>query len=167
VRAAGGSGRLRRSARSATPGSYRVAAFVTAGSAGVPFWKFLVADGGGALFGVPLAFGLAYFFTDQIKVIMADVHRTERWLPLAGLLALAATVVAWVWRWKSPRYRGDLERELWASADCRSGRSTRLRRASPPRAQEARRLVAERRELVEELERAQRDYLGNAKRSSV
>jgi hypothetical protein len=35
------------------------------------------------------------------------------------------------------------------------------------RAQEARRLVAERRELVEELERARRDYLGNAKRPSM
>jgi len=68
----------------------RAAAFLTAGSASVPFWKFVVADVGAALFGVPLAFGLAYFFTDQIKAIMADVHRAERWLGLAGLLALAA-----------------------------------------------------------------------------
>jgi glycerol-3-phosphate O-acyltransferase/dihydroxyacetone phosphate acyltransferase len=35
------------------------------------------------------------------------------------------------------------------------------------RAQEARRLIAERREIVEELERARRDYLGGAKRPSV
>jgi glycerol-3-phosphate O-acyltransferase / dihydroxyacetone phosphate acyltransferase len=35
------------------------------------------------------------------------------------------------------------------------------------RAQEARRLLAERRELIEELERTGRDYLGSAKRSSV
>jgi hypothetical protein len=35
------------------------------------------------------------------------------------------------------------------------------------RAQEARRLLAERRELIEELERARRDYLGSAKGSSV
>jgi hypothetical protein len=42
---------------------------------------------------------LAYFFTDQIKAIMADVHRAERWLGLAGLLALAAMLVVGVWRW--------------------------------------------------------------------
>jgi membrane protein DedA with SNARE-associated domain len=77
----------------------RAAAFLTAGSASVPFWKFVVADTGAALFGVPLVFGLAYFFTDQIKAIMADVHRAERWLGLAGLLALAAMLVVGVWRW--------------------------------------------------------------------
>ena len=77
----------------------RAAAFLTAGSAGVPFWKFVVADAGAALFGVPLVFGLAYFFTDQIKAIMVDVHRAERWLGLAGLLALAAMLVVGVWRW--------------------------------------------------------------------
>jgi glycerol-3-phosphate O-acyltransferase / dihydroxyacetone phosphate acyltransferase len=77
----------------------RAAAFLTAGSARVPFWKFVLADAGAALAGVPLAFGLAYFFTDQIKAIMADVHRAERWLGLAGLLALAAVLVVGVWRW--------------------------------------------------------------------
>jgi 1-acyl-sn-glycerol-3-phosphate acyltransferase len=70
--------------------SLRAAALLTAGSARVPFWKFVVADAGAALLGVPLMFGLAYFFTDQIQAIMADVHRAERWLALAGLLALAA-----------------------------------------------------------------------------
>jgi membrane protein DedA with SNARE-associated domain len=78
---------------------FRAAAFLTAGSAGVPFWKFVVADAGAAVIGVPLAFGLAYFFTDQIKAIMADVHRAERWLGLAGLLAFAAVLVVGVWRW--------------------------------------------------------------------
>jgi glycerol-3-phosphate O-acyltransferase / dihydroxyacetone phosphate acyltransferase len=77
----------------------RAAAFLTAGSAAVPFWKFVVADAGAALFGVPLTFGLTYFFTEQIKGIMADVHRAERWAGLAGLLALAMMLVAWVWRW--------------------------------------------------------------------
>ena len=77
----------------------RAAAFLTAGSARVPFWKFVVADVGAALFGVPLAFGLAYFFTDQIQAIMADLHRAERWLGLAGLLALAAMLVVGLWRW--------------------------------------------------------------------
>ena len=77
----------------------RAAAFLTAGSASVPFWKFVVADAGAALFGVPLVFGLAYFFTDQIKAIMADVHRAERWLGLAGLLVFAALLIIGGWRW--------------------------------------------------------------------
>jgi membrane protein DedA with SNARE-associated domain len=59
----------------------------------------VVADAGAALVSVPLAFGLAYFFTDQIEAIMADVHRAERWLGLAGLLALAVVLVVGVWRW--------------------------------------------------------------------
>jgi hypothetical protein len=58
-----------------------------------------VADVGAAVLGIPLGFGLAYFFTDQIKAIMTDVHRAERWLGLAGLLALAAILVVGVWQW--------------------------------------------------------------------
>jgi len=77
----------------------RAAAFLTAGIARVSFWKFVVADAGAAVVGVPLGFGLAYFFTDQITAIMADVHRAERWLGLAVLLALAAMLAVGVWRW--------------------------------------------------------------------
>ena len=50
-------------------------------------------------FGVPLMFGLTYFFTEQIKAITADVHRAERWLGLAGLLALAVVLIVGGWRW--------------------------------------------------------------------
>jgi membrane protein DedA with SNARE-associated domain len=78
----------------------RAAAFLTAGSARVPFWKFVVADAGAALVGVPLAFGLAYFFTDQIKAIMANVHRGEFWLGLAGILTLLTLLVVGMWRWQ-------------------------------------------------------------------
>jgi membrane protein DedA with SNARE-associated domain len=77
----------------------RAAAFLTAGSAGVPFWKFVVADVGAALFGVPLTFGLAYFFTDQLTAIMADVHRAERWFGLAVLVVIVAMLLLWVWHW--------------------------------------------------------------------
>jgi membrane protein DedA with SNARE-associated domain len=77
----------------------RAAAFLTAGIARVPFWKFVVADAGAAVLGIPLGFGLAYFFTDQIKAIVADVHRVERWLGLAVLLALAVILAVGVWRW--------------------------------------------------------------------
>jgi membrane protein DedA with SNARE-associated domain len=89
----------------------RAAAFLTAGIARVLFWKFVVADAGAALVGVPLAFGLAYFFTDQIKAIAADVHRAERWLGLVGLLALAALVVVGVWRWNRRVGKAGLDQE--------------------------------------------------------
>ena len=65
----------------------RAAVFLTAGIARVPFWKFIVADAGGAGLGVPLGFGLVYFFTDQIEAIVADVHtRTLDMLPTDSLL---------------------------------------------------------------------------------
>jgi membrane protein DedA with SNARE-associated domain len=88
----------------------RAAAFLTAGSARVPFWKFVVADAGAALVSVPLVFGLAYFFTDRLEAIMADVHRAERWLGLAGLLALAAILIVGVWRWHRRVVKEQLDR---------------------------------------------------------
>jgi membrane protein DedA with SNARE-associated domain len=78
----------------------RAAAFLTAGMARVPFWKFALADAGAAAVGIPFAFGMAYFFTDQIEAITADVHRVERWLALAGLLVLAGLLGVVVWRSK-------------------------------------------------------------------
>jgi membrane protein DedA with SNARE-associated domain len=78
----------------------RAAAFLTAGMARVPFWKFIVTDTGAAALGVPFLFGLAYFFMDEITAIVADVRRVERWLALAGLLVLAAVLVISVWRGK-------------------------------------------------------------------
>ncbi|MBP1685680.1 MAG: associated Golgi protein-like protein [Deltaproteobacteria bacterium] len=77
----------------------RAAAFLTAGIARVPFWKFVLADAGAAVLGVPLTFGLAYFFTDQIKAIVADVHRAERWLALVGLAGVAMALIVVAWRW--------------------------------------------------------------------
>jgi membrane protein DedA with SNARE-associated domain len=47
---------------------------------------------------VPFVFALAYFFTDQIGGILADVHRVERWLALAALIALTGGVVVYVVR---------------------------------------------------------------------
>ena len=73
----------------------RAAAFLTAGIARVPFWKFILADAAAAAVTVPLAFGLAYFFTHQINAILADVHRVERWLALAGLVAVAGALIAY------------------------------------------------------------------------
>ena len=77
----------------------RAAAFLTAGIARVPFWKFILADAAAAAVSVPLAFGLAYFFTHQIYAILADVHRVERWLALAGLVVVAGSLVVYSARW--------------------------------------------------------------------
>ena len=77
----------------------RAAAFLTAGMARVPFWKFILADAGTAAVSVPFVFAPAYFFTDQIGAILADVHRVERWLALAALIVLTGGVVVYVVRW--------------------------------------------------------------------
>ena len=77
----------------------RAAAFLTAGMARVPFWKFILADAGAAALTVPFVFTLAYFFTDQIGAILADVHRVERWLALIALIVLTGGVAVYVVRW--------------------------------------------------------------------
>ena len=68
----------------------RAAAFLTAGIVRLPFPRFLAVDGGAALVGVPLAFGIAFLFTDQVQRLVADFHRIERWVALVGLAALAS-----------------------------------------------------------------------------
>ena len=89
----------------------RAAAFLTAGIARVPFWKFIVADTGAAVLSVSLWFGLAYFFTDQITAIAAGVRRAERWIALAGLLVIAAVLVVAVWRWNRRVGKEPLDQE--------------------------------------------------------
>ena len=67
----------------------RAAAFLTAGIVRLPFGRFLAVDGGAALIGIPLSFGLAFLFTDQLARLVADIHRIERWVMLVGLVLLA------------------------------------------------------------------------------
>lgn len=43
-----------------------------------------------ACLGIPAGFGLAFAFADRVESVLADVHRVERWLALAAVLALAA-----------------------------------------------------------------------------
>ena len=76
----------------------RAAAFLTAGIAHVPFWRFIVADTAAALIGVPVSFGIAFLFTDQLQHLLADVQRLERWLALYALLALAGWIGYLAWR---------------------------------------------------------------------
>jgi membrane protein DedA with SNARE-associated domain len=76
----------------------RAAAFLTAGIAHVPFWKFFAADGLAALVSVPIGFGIAYFFTDQLDRVLSDVKRVERWAVLAGLVVLAVVLALAAWK---------------------------------------------------------------------
>jgi membrane protein DedA with SNARE-associated domain len=76
----------------------RAAAFLTAGIARVPFPRFLAADFAASMLGVPLSFGLAFFFTDQLERIMTDVRRVERWALLALFGAVAVFIAVRAWR---------------------------------------------------------------------
>jgi membrane protein DedA with SNARE-associated domain len=76
----------------------RAAAFLTAGIARVPFWKFFAVDAGSSLVSVPFAFGLSYLFADQVTDILRDVRRTERWIGLAIVVALALGFTYILWR---------------------------------------------------------------------
>ena len=76
----------------------RAAAFLTAGIARVPFGRFLAADTAAALLGVPASFALAFFFTDQLEQIMADVRRVERWAILLVVTAVAVWLAVRAWR---------------------------------------------------------------------
>jgi membrane protein DedA with SNARE-associated domain len=76
----------------------RAAAFLTAGIARVPFWKFILVDAAAASLGVPTGFAVAYFFTDQLAGILHDVRRVERWAALIGLVALATWIAVLAWR---------------------------------------------------------------------
>lgn len=68
----------------------RTAAFFTAGSFKVAYWKFLLYDGSAALISVPAILALAYAFSDRI-------HQVREWVQngqIVGLLVLAGVVAA-------------------------------------------------------------------------
>jgi membrane protein DedA with SNARE-associated domain len=71
---------------------FRAAAFLTAGIVRIPFWKFLLVDTVAALVAVPLGFGVAYLFTDQLPAILQGVHRIERLVILVAMVLLAAVI---------------------------------------------------------------------------
>jgi membrane protein DedA with SNARE-associated domain len=96
----------------------RAAAFLTAGIVRIPFPRFLAADAGAAMLGVPISFGVAYFFTDRLHDIIADVHRAQRWALLVALVVAAVWIGVHAWR-RAVR----LEREAAAARDT----------AAPPR----------------------------------
>ena len=68
----------------------RAAAFLSAGIARVPFWKFALADAAAAVVTIPITFGLAYFFSTR---------STRSWPTCTGWSA------GWRWSawWRWPR----------------------------------------------------------------
>jgi membrane protein DedA with SNARE-associated domain len=86
----------------------RAAAFIAAGVVGVPLRKFLAADGAAIAYGVPLNFGIAYFFASHLKAVFEEVHRIERWIALVALIAGAC--------WIYSAFRRRAERELARAA---------------------------------------------------
>ena len=79
----------------------RAAAFVGAGVAGLPFWKFAAADGAAIGYSVPLNFALAYLFSRHLHAVLAEVHRVEGWV------ALLVVVGGSAWIYMTLRRRGD------------------------------------------------------------
>lgn len=76
----------------------RAAAFLTAGIARIPFWKFLAVDGVAIGYGVPLNFSLAYLFADRVHDLLANVHRIDRWLTVLAFVAVVGWLGFLVWR---------------------------------------------------------------------
>ena len=76
----------------------RAAAFLTAGVARIPFWKFLAVDGAAIGYGVPLNFTLAYLFADRVHGLLANVYRIDRWIAVLAVVAAAGWIGVFVWR---------------------------------------------------------------------
>jgi membrane protein DedA with SNARE-associated domain len=90
----------------------RAAAFLTAGIVRIPFPRFIAADAAASMLGVPVSFGVAYFFTDRLHEIVADVHRAQRWALLVAFAVAAVYITVHAWR------RGTrLEREAAAARE--------------------------------------------------
>jgi membrane protein DedA with SNARE-associated domain len=76
----------------------RAAAFLTAGIARVPFWKFLAVDAAACCVSIPIGFFLGYLATDQLERIMSDIDRIKRLVIFVGLILVAAWFVILMWR---------------------------------------------------------------------
>jgi membrane protein DedA with SNARE-associated domain len=68
----------------------RAPAIFTAGNFKIPYWKFLLYDGGAALLSVPLILGLAYYFAEHLEQVRKWVANGEK--GVIGVIVLAAVV---------------------------------------------------------------------------
>ncbi len=56
----------------------RAPAIFTAGNFKLPYWKFLLYDGGAAMLSVPLILGFAYYFADRLEQVRVWVANGEK-----------------------------------------------------------------------------------------
>jgi len=75
----------------------RAAMCLTAGVTRFPFWRFLLADLGGALLSIPLFVGLGYFFAGMIPALQRYVASVQ-WLLIAAAILAVAGIVWLEWR---------------------------------------------------------------------
>lgn len=75
----------------------RAPAFFSAGMLRVSLLKFLLYDGGAALVCVPLVFGLAYVFSEQMSAVKWWVRRGE--IVIAGVI-VAGVIIGVLIRWR-------------------------------------------------------------------
>jgi membrane protein DedA with SNARE-associated domain len=71
----------------------RLATFLSAGTFGMPPAVFALAEGAGSVIFASAMVTLGYLFAHQAERIAAEVGRTEHWLVLGGLAALALVLV--------------------------------------------------------------------------
>jgi membrane protein DedA with SNARE-associated domain len=74
----------------------RTAIFATAAATGTPFGRFLLWDVLAAIPNVALLLSLGYGFSNNLKAIIGQVSRAERWIALGSVgLAFAWVVMSW------------------------------------------------------------------------
>lgn len=70
----------------------RAPAIFTAGNFKIPYWKFLLYDGGAALLSVPAILGLAYYFAEHLERVRVWVANGEKGV-IAVILLTAAVFI--------------------------------------------------------------------------
>jgi membrane protein DedA with SNARE-associated domain len=68
----------------------RAPAIFTAGNFRIPYWKFLLYDGGAALVSVPVILGLAYYFAEHLEQVRVWVTNGEK--GVIAVIVVAAVV---------------------------------------------------------------------------
>jgi membrane protein DedA with SNARE-associated domain len=71
----------------------RTAASLTAGIARMPLWVFLTVDLAAVLASLPLAFGVAFFFSHHVQRLMAEIDHVTLWVIVVALVAVSALLV--------------------------------------------------------------------------
>lgn len=77
----------------------RAPTYFTAGHAGMPYWEFLIFDGGAATVSAPLWICLGFYFGSNIQEAARHAARFSHWI----LLAVAVVLLGFLVRWLSGR----------------------------------------------------------------